>query len=245
MPIVLPTELSKPKTKLSDLVFYFYGRPKIGKTSLALRFPQALLLAFEPGAKTQECYQIPIKNWAEFRETVALLKKDKRFETVVLDTADLAFAYCDKFCCAELGVTDRADANWGKGWNAVKKEFTTQILALANTGRGIVFTSHQAQEPYKDHNGKDKTRIVPSLRDKGAYIMGCIVDVWAPLLDAEGGKRLLQVRGNEFVEAGQRLNPDVFKHFCSLTSIDLGNSAAEAYSALHNALFPQQAQETK
>lgn len=242
MGLELPTEKSKPKTKLNELMFYFYGLPKIGKTSLALQFPDALLLACEPGAKTHECFQVPIKNWTDLRDIRTELKKKKEFATVIIDTADLAFAYCDKYVCTRLGVEDRADAGWGKGWNAVKREFTDVVLSISHTGRGIVFTSHQSMEPYKDHNGKDRQRIIPSLRDKGAFIMNSIVDVWAPIL-YENGSRVLRMRGNEHIEAGQRLSPKAFPHVAALDEIPLGKSAEEAYAALFAALFPGQAKQ--
>ena len=41
-----PTKISKD---LKGKYILIYGRPKIGKTTLASEFPKNLLLAFEPG----------------------------------------------------------------------------------------------------------------------------------------------------------------------------------------------------
>lgn len=65
---------------------FFYGEAKSGKTTIATKFPNHLLLAFEkgynaiPGAMAQ-----PINSWGEFRKALRQLKDEKvraRFETV-------------------------------------------------------------------------------------------------------------------------------------------------------------------
>ena len=238
MPL-LPVEKSKPKSKLSEFRFWFYGRPKIGKTSLALQFEDALVFAFEPGAESYEAYQIPIKSWADFVAAKIELKKSDRFKTLVFDTVDMAFLFCTRSVCAKLGVDDRADAGWGKGWNGVRDEFTKQILDLSHSGRGIIFLSHQGSTPYKDRNGKDRMRIVPSLKDKGAQILDAVVDIWAPILDV-GGKRILRLRGDETVEAGHRINRTIFKKYIETEEIDLGQTPEEAYKALVDTMYPKQ-----
>ena len=70
---------------------FIYGEPKAGKTTIATRFPQHLLLAFEkgynaiPGAMAQ-----PINSWSEFRKVLRQLKDPKvkeKFSTIIVDTA--------------------------------------------------------------------------------------------------------------------------------------------------------------
>lgn len=65
---------------------FFYGEPKSGKTTIATKFPNHLLLAFEkgynaiPGAMAQ-----PVNSWSEFRKVLRQLKDDRAkemFETV-------------------------------------------------------------------------------------------------------------------------------------------------------------------
>ena len=73
---------------------FFYGEPKSGKTTIATKFPRHLLLAFEkgynaiPGAMAQ-----PINSWSEFKKVLRQLKDEKvkqQFETIIIDTADIA-----------------------------------------------------------------------------------------------------------------------------------------------------------
>ena len=80
---------------------FFYGEPKSGKTTTATKFPNHLLLAFEkgynaiPGAMAQ-----PINSWSEFRKVLRQLKQEEvqsKFETIIIDTADIAYDYCEKY----------------------------------------------------------------------------------------------------------------------------------------------------
>lgn len=65
---------------------FFYGDPKSGKTTIATKFPNHLLLGFEkgwnaiPGAMVQ-----PVNSWSEFKKVLRQLKDEKvkaKFETV-------------------------------------------------------------------------------------------------------------------------------------------------------------------
>ena len=59
-----PTKISKD---LKGKYILIYGRPKIGKTTLASEFPKNLLLAFEPGYNALNNKMVqPITKWAEF-----------------------------------------------------------------------------------------------------------------------------------------------------------------------------------
>jgi len=65
----------------------------MGKTTMATKFPNHLLLAFEkgynaiPGAMAQ-----PINTWGEFKKVLLQLKKPEvkeKFETIIIDTASV------------------------------------------------------------------------------------------------------------------------------------------------------------
>ena len=93
---------------------FFYGEPKSGKTTIATKFPRHLLLAFEkgynaiPGAMAQ-----PINSWSEFKKVLRQLKNEdvkKQFETIIIDTADIAYDYCEKYICSNV---KRADGGVG------------------------------------------------------------------------------------------------------------------------------------
>ena len=80
---IAPHQVSRDMRGYSVFV---YGQPKSGKTTIATRFPNHLLLAFQkgyaaiPGAMAQ-----PINSWAEFKKVLRQLKDEavkQKFETV-------------------------------------------------------------------------------------------------------------------------------------------------------------------
>lgn len=68
---------------------------KTGKTTVASKFPDTLLLAFEtgylaiPGIMAQ-----PINKWSEFKQVIKQLKEnagpEAKFKNIIIDTADIA-----------------------------------------------------------------------------------------------------------------------------------------------------------
>jgi len=80
---IVPHQVSRDMRGYS---VFFYGEPKSGKTTIASRFPNHLILATEkgysaiPGAMAQ-----PINSWGEFKKVLRQLKDPQvkeRFETI-------------------------------------------------------------------------------------------------------------------------------------------------------------------
>jgi len=150
---------------------FLYGGWKTGKTTTAVKFPKHFLLAFEkgysaiPGAMAQ-----PINSWSEFRQVLRQLKDDKAketFETIIVDTADIAYDYCVKYICANNDVDSIGDIGYGKGYGLVEKEFDESLRQIVQMGYGLVVISHEADKTFKNENGTEYNKIVPTL-DKRA-----------------------------------------------------------------------------
>ena len=167
---------------------FFYGDPKSGKTTIATKFPRHLLLAFEkgynaiPGAMAQ-----PINTWGEFRKVLRQLKDEKvkeKFETIIIDTADIAYDYCEKYICANakrgdggVGVDSIADIPFGKGYGFVSKEFDDCLRSIVQMGYGLVLISHAADKTFKDEAGNEYNQIVPTLDKRARNIVSRLCDI--------------------------------------------------------------------
>ena len=101
---LLGIEPHKVSRDLSGYITYIYGEPKTGKTTLATKMPQALLLAFErgynaiPGIRAQD-----VSTWGELKQIVRELKKPEVqdvYKSILVDTVDIASALCEKYVCA-------------------------------------------------------------------------------------------------------------------------------------------------
>lgn len=191
---------------------FFYGEPKSGKTTTATKFPNHLLLAFEkgynaiPGAMAQ-----PINSWSEFRKVLRQLKDpevQKKFETVVVDTADIAYDYCEKYICANHGVDAIGDIGYGKGYTLAGKEFDEALRSIVQMNYGLVLISHAVDKTFTDEAGKEFNQIVPTLGSKPRNIVSRMCDIIGysrAVQNAEGATSTkLFMRGTPRYIAGSR-----------------------------------------
>lgn len=167
---------------------FFYGEPKSGKTTIATKFPRHLLLAFEkgynaiPGAMAQ-----PINAWAEFRKVLKQLSNaevKQRYETIIVDTADIAYDLCEKYICANakrsdggFGVDAIGDIPFGKGYTMVAKEFDECLRSIVQMGYGLVLISHAVDKTFTDETGAEFNQIIPTLGNKPRNIVSRMCDI--------------------------------------------------------------------
>lgn len=198
---------------------FFYGEPKSGKTTTAVKFPKHLLLAFEkgynaiPGAMAQ-----PINSWSEFKKVLRQLKDPevhKQFETIIIDTADVAYDYCVKYVCDNapradggFGVDSVSDIPYGKGYGMVSKEFDDNLRSIVQMDYGLVMISHSIDKTFTDEQGKEFNRIVPTLDRRAKNIVSRMVDIYGyarGVTEADGTNvTKLFLRGTSRFEAGSR-----------------------------------------
>lgn len=198
---------------------FFYGEPKSGKTTIATKFPRHLLLAFEkgynaiPGAMAQ-----PINAWAEFKKVLKQLpdpKVKEKFETIIVDTADIAYDLCEKYICANakrsdggFGVDSIGDIPFGKGYTMVAKEFDESLRSIVQMGYGLVLISHAVDKTFTDETGKEFNQIVPTLGSKPRNIVSRMCDIigYSRAIQNEDGttSTKLFMRGTPRYVAGSR-----------------------------------------
>lgn len=172
----------KPHQVSRDLRGYsvfLYGAPKTGKTTIACQFPGALLLAFEKGYSTiAGVLAQPINSWSEFKKLFVEFKDPavkERYQTIVIDTADIAYSYCEKYICtresdAKHSYQNVADIPYGKGYSMAMDEFDECIRKILQLGYGLVIISHDQDKTMKNENGEEYNQIIPTL-DKRARLV--------------------------------------------------------------------------
>lgn len=185
-----------------------------------------MLLGFEkgwnaiPGAMAQ-----PVNSWGEFRKVLRQLKDPKvqeRFSTIIVDTADIAYDYCEKYICANapradggFGVDSIGDIPYGKGYKMAAKEFDDCLRSILQMNYGLVLISHSVDKTFKDQNGNEYNQIVPTLDNKPRNIVNRMADIigYSRTVDLpEGGiATKLFMRGTPRYVAGSRFKytPDV------------------------------------
>ena len=199
--------------------------PKSGKTTIATKFPKHLLLAFEkgynaiPGAMAQ-----PINSWSEFRKVLRQLKDlaaKERYETIIIDTADIAYDYCENYICANakradggVGVDAIGDIGFGKGYTLAAKEYDECLRSIVQMDYGLILISHAVDKTFTDETGKEFNQITPTLGNKPRNIVSRMCDIIAysrAIQTEDGTTTKLFMRGTPRYIAGSRFKytPDV------------------------------------
>lgn len=239
--VTLPEEQEDAITSISEATFLIYGENKIGKTSFASMFPEALFLMFEPGGKGLKIYRRQVSNWKEFVAYIDLLEKDRdRFETVVVDPVAMSYKAVVDFICEREGVTDPRDVGWGNGWKAIEDEFMKQINRISSTGRGVVFLGHPEIIEFEKRTGGTYNKIVPRMMKQARQFIEAFVDVTG-FYGYYGDERFLSIEGSDQIDAGHRLKykfrtPEGEK----IHSIPMGESEEEAFKNFKRAFNNKQ-----
>jgi DNA polymerase III delta prime subunit len=201
----------------------FYGEPKSGKTTTASQFPGALVLAFEKGYLTIPGIMAKdINSWGEFRKTLRELDDPdvkNAFQTIVIDTADIAYGYCEKYVCSQASDAKNsyeniADIPFGKGYKMAQAEFDVCIRKILQMNYGLVLISHSQDKTFKDAQGVEFNQIVPTLDNRARLICERTCDIIGysrTLETAEGKSVKLFMRETPRFVAGSRFKytPDV------------------------------------
>jgi len=225
-----PREIEKDILKFCTLI---YGRPGIGKTSWAISWPDAILFSCERISMGLSCYDFNAENggvtdWKTFKAGVSLLEEDSRFKTVVIDTVDKAYEHCLQHVCKTRGITHPEDEPWGKGWNAVKREFADTLYRIRKTGRGLVFISHAMERDITSFSNQKYTKVVPTMAGQAYSHLKGITDLTLYteyMSDVKGRNiRVLITEGDEVIDAKNSLD---FPRFLELPNPKEGGSGYE------------------
>lgn len=180
MTTLLPIEKTEPATGLGNQIILLYGKPKVGKSTLASKFPGAIFAATEPGLKYLSVHQVQIGDWNSFKALcVELLQADHEFRTLVVDTVDLLWNYLCDYICKKEGVSHISDmTSFSKGYRMAKDELQRVLTKVANLtthrghAMGLVLISH-ASEIQSDGS----VVWVPSISNSPRQVLASMSDV--------------------------------------------------------------------
>ncbi len=209
----------KPHKVSRDLRGYsvmFYGEPKSGKTTISSKFPGALVLAFEKGYNAIAGIMAkPMNSWGDFKKVLTELKDPavkEVFQTVVIDTADIAYGYCEKYICARESDAKNtyeqiSDLPFGKGYKLAQQEFDEALRKILQMDYGLVLISHAVDKTFKDESGVEYNQIIPTLDNKARLVCERTCDIIGysrQIQTEEGLQTKLFMRGTPRFVAGSR-----------------------------------------
>ena len=242
--VTLAEERSTPVEDLANYALWFYGVPKIGKTTLSSRFDRAHHFMFEPGGKALAIYQRQVNRWDEFNAYVGAFAGSDRFATATVDVVEAAYRLCFSETCKKLGIDHPHDENdYGKSWGKINEAFMAPLSRLISLpDKGVVFLSHAVASKRKTADGDEIDDVHPALS-------GRALDLFAGAMDLIGymhtrrGQRVVQIVGDEVAMAGHRLTSRFrYSDGSRIKFIPLGEDEAEGYdnfiAAFENRLDP-------
>lgn len=195
-----------------------YGEPKIGKTTLASKFENALFCDTESGTLNfalptferllnRDRVTEPIRTWEDILKATSVLKAIKDVQgTIVVDTVPEAYTMCREYVLAREGIEHETDLQYGKGWRAVKDEFASWVRQLKGMGLGLVFIAH-VNEIEVDTGSAKFMKKVPRM-DAGckATVEPLVDHIWyAHSVMVEGQQtQVIRTKGTLQATAGER-----------------------------------------
>jgi len=210
----LPTAPIEPVADLGAYSWMFYGPKKIGKSTLASLFPDALFMMFEPGAKALRIYRVDCNTWADACGYLLTLEKEKRegtlrYKTIVIDTGFEMHKKCQSAVCESLGIDYPRENNFGKDWNAISTELRRFHDRIFGLGTGLVILCHEAVKEQQTYTGNKYDQVVPLLAKASDDYYRAVVDnvCW---YHYRGKQRFLQIRGTDHAVAGLALSAEDF-----------------------------------
>jgi len=211
---IFSLEPSKISRDLKGKYILIYGQPKTGKSTFGSQLPRGLFLNFEQGTNALAGIRsVPILRWSDFKKVLSQLRKPQAremYDTIVVDTASIAWQLCEKYVCQREGVDSIRDIPWGQGWGMLRNEFSECWREITLLGFGILFIAHSKDKPteMRDEEGNAITAVAPDLPNQCYTIINSIVDIIGYLsvqMNADGTtERYLYTRSTPTVFAGSR-----------------------------------------
>lgn len=245
MTVSLPTSKSIPTANLAEYTWLIHGEPKIGKTSLIAEFRNVLFTMFEPGGKALSIHQTPtIVDWSYMLGVINELEKGGHdFKSVCIDTGSKAYDRCLEWVCRRDHIQHPGKIeDFGASWKEVMKAFVDVHTRIAALNLGFFVTAHSRATERQRRTGLKDLKIEPMFGGSTDEFYRGIIDIIA-YYHMVGEQRFLQIRGDDTVVAGCRLQ----NNFLTPTGepikmIPMGKSPKEAYQRIMLAFNNKQEQ---
>ncbi len=208
-----------------------YGAEGIGKSSLAAKFPNPVIIDTEGGTSHMDVRRIDKpKSWEEM---LAIIKEVAATpgicKTLVIDTADWAEQLITTFLCTKYKQNSIESFGYGKGYTYLGEEFARLLSAcdlVIAAGIHVVITAHAKMRKFEqpDEMGaydrwemKLSKQVAPLLKEWCDHLFFCnyqtfVVNTENDTKKAQGGKRVIYTTHHPAWDAKTRANlPEVME----------------------------------
>ena len=224
-----------------------YGSEGIGKSSLAAKFPDPLIIDTEGGTAHMDVRRIDKpESWEELLGIVREVAATPNVcRTLVLDTADWAEQLVTDYLCAKYKQNSIESFGYGKGYTYLSEEFA-RLLALFDSVIAaqihVVITAHAKMRKFEqpDEMGaydrwemKLSKQVAPLVKEWCDLLLFCNYQTYVVTTEtnkqkAQGGKRVMYTSHHPAWDAKSRVDlpPVLDLDYKAIAHIFEGKSAA-------------------
>lgn len=130
-----------------------YGVNGVGKSSFGAEAPRSVFIDVEDGTGRLNVDRYPVPTtYNIFGEMLTELAKDKKVETINIDTADHLEVLMVKAICNQYEVATLGDIPHGKGWDLLKKEWQKLFdeLGAIRKIKNVILFAHSEIKIHED-----------------------------------------------------------------------------------------------
>jgi hypothetical protein len=145
----------------------------------------------------------------------------------------MAYERCFAACLEDMGISDPKDKAFGNAWKFIDKEFRDAMIRLEDIGVGLIVIAHSEIKEVTEKTGAKYDKLSIQLGGQAfRYFAGCMNNVWYYHY-MQGGKRFLQLRGDELIEAKTQCEGHFeYSDGRPVKVVEMGSSSKEAYANL-------------
>lgn len=216
----MPTEKTSSRGVLEDKTVVIYGDSGIGKSTFASEWAGGDMFFFDVAGELNDLdvYKSgmngtpAITDWTSFRLWCASYAKAQegtpQFKGAVIDTGDVLGMFCAQFVAKQLGIVHHSDAQWGKGWDMLKREWGSHLAKLMALPGGLLVVSHAKEKTIKRRR-EEYSRFIPTLTGGVGELTVNAADLvlfidWAEDTDDANGPRVICTKPDKHFEAKER-----------------------------------------
>jgi hypothetical protein len=205
----------------SGWMICLYGMPGVGKSTLASLAPRPIFADVEAGVARIQCESIACENWLTLEKILGGFASSD-YQTLVLDTADVAEKKGWQHLCAVNKWRSIESPGFGRGYNESLELWTAfleKCRALTLKGKNIIFTAHSEVRTYLNPEGESYDRHNMKLHNKiSEHFFGQMDGVFFCHFDStvkknSGGDMIALATGERLISCSSTLIAQVKNRF--------------------------------
>lgn len=210
----LPTEPQRPVFNgiPSDFNLLVFSRSKVGKSTFASQWKDALVLECEGKAKDfLSGYIAPVTSLSELNEALNAFEKSEKYKCIVIDTLDAVSEWVEEQICRDFKIETIMQpvkgAQNGVQWTEYKSRIRALVKRLISMKNKQVILLAHTRKPELDQSGNVLSPSTINLYGQTASGICAMMDNIGYLFAHKEGtetKRYLTFRADAMTEIGSR-----------------------------------------